>query len=186
MRYPAPFVPRALTFEVPERMDSTGRALTPLDEAHVVGLCERLRRDGIEAVSVCLLWSIVNPAHERAVEELLAQHLPGVPVTLSHRVSSSIREFRRASAAAIDASLKPLMGRYLGTLADGLAAEGFKGQLLVTTSQGGMLPAHVVAEMPILSIKLRPVHGARRGPLVRGEDRWRGGRHRCRHWRHDL
>lgn len=156
VRYPKPYVPRALTFEVSERTDSTGRALTPLDEAGVIALCGRLRDEAVEAVAVCLLWSIVNPEHELAVGRLLAEHLPGVPVTLSHRVSSSIREFRRASAASIDASLKPLMGKYLGTLAAGLAAEGFAGQLLVSTSQGGMLPASEVAEMPILSINSGP------------------------------
>jgi N-methylhydantoinase A len=84
--YPEPYVPRALTFEVPERIGPAGDVVEALDESAVVETCGRLSAAGIEAVGVCLLWSIVNPAHEARVGELLSQHLPGVPVTLSHRL----------------------------------------------------------------------------------------------------
>ena len=46
---------------------------------------------GNAAVGVCLLWSIANPAHEDKVGELLARHLPGVAVTLSHRLNPIVR-----------------------------------------------------------------------------------------------
>ena len=154
--YPKAYVPRALTFEVAERIDSTGAVVTPLNQAALRQICARLREERIEAIGVCLLWSIVNPDHERIVGNILAEELPGVPVTLSHVINSTMREYRRASAAAIDASLKPIMSRYLGTLEARLRAEGFAGQLLVTTSQGGMLPAADVGERPILSINSGP------------------------------
>ena len=126
--YPKPYVPRSLTFEVPERINASGQIVTPLDLEALRGVCEQLRAEGIEAVAVCLLWSIVNPVHERRVAEVLAEALPSVPVTLSHAINSTMREYRRASAAAIDASLKPIMGRYLGTLEQRLRSEGFAGQ----------------------------------------------------------
>jgi len=69
----------------------------------------KLKEAEVEAVAVCLLWSIVNSNHENRVGELLDEHLPGVPYTLSHILNPSLREYRRASSAAIDASLKPLM-----------------------------------------------------------------------------
>ena len=71
---------------------------------------------------MCLLWSIVNPVHEERVGELLAERLPGVPFTLSHRLNPIIREYRRASSTAIDASLKPLMQGHLDEMADDLQA----------------------------------------------------------------
>ena len=112
--YPEPYVPRALTFEVPERIGADGRVLCRLEESADPGHRPGAgRADGVEAVGVCLLWSIVNPQHELRIGELLAEHLPGVAVTLSHAVNPSIREYRRASAACIDASLKPLMAEYL-------------------------------------------------------------------------
>jgi N-methylhydantoinase A len=105
---------------------------------------------------VCLLWSTVNPVHELRVGELLEQHLPGVPYTLSHALNPSLREYRRAASAAIDASLKPLMSRYLATLETRLRDAGFAGRLLVVTASGGVLDAETMAAAPIHSINSGP------------------------------
>ncbi|MEL0145273.1 MAG: hydantoinase/oxoprolinase family protein, partial [Alphaproteobacteria bacterium] len=154
--YPDPYVPRALTFEVPERINSAGNVYTPLDEGAVVEIIARLAETEVEAVAVCFLWSIYNPAHELRVGELLEEHLPGVPFSLSHQLNPALREYRRASATVIDASLKPLMGRYLGGLTERLDAAGFAGRTLVLTSQGGMLDAHDLAQKPIHAINSGP------------------------------
>lgn len=154
--HPQPYVPRALTFEVPERIDSAGRVHTPLDVAAVLAIIEQLRAAEVESVGVCFLWSIRNPAHELRVGELLAEHLPDVPFTLSHRLNPALREYRRASSTVIDASLKPLMSRYLGGLTEQLAKAGFGGRTLVLTSQGGMLDARDIADKPIHAINSGP------------------------------
>src|SRR3954469_25870853 len=62
--YPEPYVPRALTFQVPERVGAAGEVVKPLDEDAVVSVAARLAAAEVEAVGVCLLWSIVNPVHE--------------------------------------------------------------------------------------------------------------------------
>ena len=85
--YPRPYVPRRLTFEVDERIDYRGDVVRPLDMVGVVRTARQLVELGVEAVGVCLLWSIVNPRHELAVGELLARALPDVPFTLSHRLN---------------------------------------------------------------------------------------------------
>ena len=154
--YPDPYIPRALTFQVPERCLASGDIHRPLDEPATVAIIEQLGALGIEAVAVSLLWSIVNPAHELRVGELLDEHLPGVPYTLSHRLNPSLREYRRTSSTAIDASLKPLMSRFFSRLAERLAAEGFSGRLLIMTSSGGVLDAASVAQTPIHSIGSGP------------------------------
>ena len=117
---------------------------------------ERLRAAEVEAVGVCFLWSIRNPTHELRVGELLAEHLPHVPFTLSHRLNPALREYRRASSTVIDASLKPLMSRYLGGFTEQLAKAGFRGRTLVLTSQGGMLDARDIADKPIHAINSGP------------------------------
>ncbi|MBT3550280.1 MAG: hydantoinase/oxoprolinase family protein [Rhodospirillaceae bacterium] len=154
--YPEPYIPRALTFEVPERMDGEGNVVLALDEAAVMDIIGALNAQKIEAVAVCFLWSIANPAHETRVGELLAQHMPEVPVSLSHILNPALREYRRASAVAIDASLKPLMERYLGSLTERLTAAGFQGRTLVLTSQGGMIDAMELASEPIHAINSGP------------------------------
>lgn len=147
--YPKPYTPRALTFEIPERIDARGGILQPLDEAATLAICEQLRAQDVGAVAVCLLWSPVNPVHERRIGELLEQHLPGIPYSLSHRLNPVPREYRRASAACIDASLKPLMRCYMGSLARRLESAGFRGRVLVVTSKGGAMDAAEVAQAPI-------------------------------------
>lgn len=154
--YPKPYIPRALTFEIPERVLADGSVDIPLDEAAALDVIARLKVEKVEAVAVSLLWSVVNPAHEKRLGELLAEHLPGVPVTLSHEVNPILREYRRTSAAAIDASLKPLMTAYMETLEARLRDAGFGGRVLVLTSQGGVLDAADVARQPIHSINSGP------------------------------
>jgi N-methylhydantoinase A len=154
--YPEPYVPRSLTFEVPERIGPEGQTIRALDEAVVRAIGGRLRELGVEAVAVCLLWSIVNPAHELRVGELLAETVPELPVTLSHQLNPCLREYRRASSAAIDASLKPVMTEYLAGLKERMRAEGFGGRLLVVTSGGGALDAEDVAAAPIHSLNSGP------------------------------
>lgn len=154
--YPAPYVPRGLTFEAQERMLSDGTALIPLDEAALIATLGEIAAAKVEAVAVMLLWSTLHPAHERRIGALIERHLPGVPYSLSHAVNATLREFRRASSAAIDASLKPLMAKYLGTLADRLKVAGYAGQVMVLTSAGGMVEASDVAASPIGAINSGP------------------------------
>ena len=154
--YPEPYVPRSLTYEVPERVAYDGTVTEPLDEAAIIEIIEGLKQHDVEAVGVCLLWSIVNPAHELRVGALLERHLPGVPYTLSHVLNPSLREYRRASSTCIDASLKPLMGDYLGGLESRLRGAGFGGRVLVVTTQGGAMDAADMAHAPIHSINSGP------------------------------
>lgn len=156
LAFPDPYVPRALTFEIPERIDYSGTVLTPLDEAQVLRVIEQLHDLRVEAVACCLLWSISNPDHELRVGELLDQHMPGVPYTLSHQLNPSLREYRRAISAAMDVSLKPMMTRYLGSMQQRLRDAGFKGRLMVQTSQGGMADAGALAKTPIHSLNSGP------------------------------
>jgi N-methylhydantoinase A len=154
--YPEPYVPRSLTFEIPERIGPAGEVVRPLDEAAATDLIKTLSRHGVEAVAVCLLWSIMNPIHELRVGELLAEHLPGVPTTLSHQLNPCLREYRRASSACIDASLKPVMTRYIAGLRRRIEDAGFKGRVLIVTSAGGALDAEDVAATPIHSLNSGP------------------------------
>ncbi len=154
--YPEPYVSRALTFEIDERVLPDGTVLTALDEPAARRVLAGLRNLDVEAVAVCLLWSIVNPEHERRLGTMIEEILPGVPYTLSHVLNPSLREYRRASSACIDASLKPLMGAYMRNLEGRLREAGFLGRVLVVTSQGGVMDAADAADAPIHLINSGP------------------------------
>ena len=156
--YPEPYVPRHLTFEIRERVTAEGTVLVPLHETSTREVLARLRAQRVEAVAVCFLWSIANPAHEIAVGRLLERELPGVPFTLSHEVNPIVREYRRASSASIDASLKPLMQQHLREMEADLRAAGLEGELLPAISLGGV--------MHIDGVIARPIHMVRSGPSL--------------------
>jgi len=154
--YPEPYIPRSLSFEVEERIASDGSVVLPLNEESVLTIIDQLKELEVEAVAVCLLWSPVEQKHEQRIGQLLLQHLPGVPFTLSSQLNPILREYRRASAAAIDASLKPLMMRYIGDLTQRLTDLGFSGSVQILTSFGGVKMADEIARAPIQLLQSGP------------------------------
>ncbi len=158
-----PYVPRSLTVEVAERINAEGGVERALDEAAVRRSLKRLKKLGVEAVAVCLLWSIKNRAHEARIGELIEHEMPGIPYTLSHRLNPILREYPRASSTAIDASLKPRMQAHLGELQSDLKEIGFAGELLVSTVSGGVMHVEDVAERPIYMVKSGPAMAPRAG-----------------------
>jgi len=147
--YPAPYVPRHLTFGVPERVNAEGGIETPLDEDAVARAVARMRDWGVEAIAVALIWSIANPAHEVRIGEIIAREWPSVPFSLSHQVSPTLREYRRFSATAIDASLKPIVQRSIAEVESRLAANGFSGVLTLVTSNGGRTSTREILAKPV-------------------------------------
>lgn len=156
MVYPEPYIPRSHTFEITERVSSERDVTVPLDKAQARQVLETLKRRNFEAVAVCFLWSIANPENELAMAALLDEILPGVPYTLSHQLVPIIREYRRASATAIDASLKPLMQEHLREMNGDLRDAGYEGEILVSTSVGGCLHVDELIERPIHTVKCGP------------------------------
>ena len=149
MDYPLPYIPRRLTIELGERIDAEGGVVLPLDESEARAAIRRLIDDNVKAIAVAFLWSIANPAHEKRVGALIEEMAPGLPYSLSHVVSPSVREYRRTSATALDASLKPIVNEAVRTLFDRLKAEGFGGVLTLVTSSGGQTSPKDILAKPI-------------------------------------
>jgi len=156
VEYPDPYIPRSLTFEIPERVHFDGSIGKKLETIKLEKLITNLKKLKVEAVAVCLLWSTINPKHELELEKYLKKNLPNIPVSLSHKVNPILREYRRASSTSIDASLKPLMSKYLNNLSNSLLKKGFKGKFFMVTSQGGVLDLQSSANTPIHLINSGP------------------------------
>ena len=157
---PPPLVPRRLRFPVRERIDAQGRVLAPLDEEGVAALAERLMAERIEAVAVGFLHSFTNPAHERRAGEILAEHLPGVPITLSCEVSPEMREYERFSTACANAYVQPQIGHYLANLETLLRREGFACPLFLMLSGGGLTAVETAIRFPVRLVESGPAGGA--------------------------
>ena len=156
LSYPAPFVPRVRTRAVRGRIDAAGAERTALEEGDVLAAVEDFRKLGVDAVAVCLLWSVVNGTHETRVGEIVRDVWPEVPVTLSHRLNPIAREYRRAVSAAIDAALRPVVSAYVQALDRGLRESGYRNELMIANCLGGMMPPDEIAARPIYSVMSGP------------------------------
>ena len=168
IRLPAPFpiVPRHKRLGVTERIDYLGRVQIPLNEDECRQAAVRLRELEVESVAVCLLFSFMNPEHERRVREILGEELPDVPVTLSCEVLPQVREFERLSTTIVNAYTRPKVERYLKALQEGLNGEGFAGELFMMHSNGGMVHVDYAADHSVELLLSGPAGGVVAGAQV--------------------
>jgi N-methylhydantoinase A len=157
---PKPLAKRRHCFEVSERIDAYGRVLAPLDEAEVRKVAAAIRAiPEIEAVAVCLLFSYLNPAHERRVKEILAAELPDKVLSISYEVLPKWREYERASTTIADAYLKPIVSRQLIAMRERLDAADITAPTVIIKSNGGEMSITAAAGAPVNMVLSGPTGG---------------------------
>ncbi|MEM8882406.1 MAG: hydantoinase/oxoprolinase family protein [Pseudomonadota bacterium] len=154
-----PVIPRDLRLEVPERIDAAGHVVTPLDEAALREAVMHLRDVGCEALVIHFLHAYANPAHELRAAEIAAALWPNDFITMGHGLLSETREFERGVTAAVNASVQPLLERYMARLRDELAAKGYPGDVLVMNGNGGMVSSKRVAREAAKTVMSGPASG---------------------------
>jgi N-methylhydantoinase A len=160
LELPKPLVPRSLRFELNERIFADGSVHEALDVAEVIDLIERLKADGIEAVAVSLIHAYQNPAHERRVAQLLAEHAPDMIVSISSDVVPELREYERTSTTVANVYVRPIIVHYLNRLIEELAASGVGGSFFIMLSSGGVCTPETAADYPIRLVESGPAAGA--------------------------
>ncbi len=131
----------------------------PLDEDEARLLASSLRGLRPESVAVCLLHAHVNPDHERRLGEILRAELPGVPVTLSSEILREQQEYERTATTVVNAYVRPLMERYLGSIRSGLDEAGIAAPLTLMQSSGGVMSAGDGACRPVYALESGPAAG---------------------------
>ncbi|MDP6871933.1 MAG: hydantoinase/oxoprolinase family protein [Alphaproteobacteria bacterium] len=161
-----PLVQRRHRKVVAERLSPPdGAVLTPLDEDAVRVAARELRDAGVEAIAVCFLFAYINSDHEDRAAEIIAEEYPGCFVTTSSTVSPQFREFERFTTAAINAFIGPKVRTYVQDLEGALADNGFKAELHVMGSNGGVATGAMVSERPILTLLSGPAAGVLGGAM---------------------
>jgi N-methylhydantoinase A len=154
-----PLIPRELRLEVPERMDAEGLPVIPLDEAAVREAVRRLIDAGCESLVIHFLHSYINPAHERRALEIARESWPNRYVTAGHTLLSEYREYERGVTAAVNASVQPVLDRYLERLRSELKRRGFAKDLLVMQGNGGTVSSAIAAEAAVNTVMSGPASG---------------------------
>ncbi|MBI3455718.1 MAG: hydantoinase/oxoprolinase family protein [Candidatus Rokubacteria bacterium] len=156
---PPPLVERHLRMEVDERINARGDVLRPLDVADVERALDRLLREGIEVLAVCLINAYANPVHEEAITAIARRRAPHLPVSTSADILPELREYERTSTTVINGYVMPVVRRYLRTLREGLDGIGIPAPLLIMQSNGGLMSAEAAARLPMHIIESGPAAG---------------------------
>ncbi len=156
---PLPIAQRRRRIGVPERLDFEGRVLVPLDEDAVRAALDRLQQLGCESLAVVFLFSFLNPTHELRVREIAAEECPGLPLSLSHEVMPAAPEFERTSTTLVNAYVAPKIQRYLSHLVERLRRSGYRHELRVMQSNGGIMTPEYVYKRPVTVLGSGPAGG---------------------------
>jgi N-methylhydantoinase A len=149
---PAPYVPRALRFGVPCRVDRNGNIVTELNETELAKIIDRLRGEKIEAVAVCFLFSFLQDKHEEQVRQRIKAALPDIDVVLSSEILREFREFQRTSTTVFAAYVAPVLRRYIGSLVKRLESQRITSPLYIFQSNGGIARPDVLMRNPALTL----------------------------------
>ena len=156
---PPPLVPRALRFEVAERIDAAGDELLPLDEEAVAAAARRLGEAGVQAVGICFLHAYLRDAHERRAAEIVRGILPEAYVSTSSEVLPEFREYERFSTTVINAYVGPRMERYLERFLARLTGIGVTVPPYTIHSNGGLMSVETVRAFPVRTCLSGPAAG---------------------------
>ncbi|MDW3205965.1 MAG: hydantoinase/oxoprolinase family protein [Alphaproteobacteria bacterium] len=154
-----PLIPRELRLEVPERLDVDGNIVTPLDEEAVRKAAEALRDMGCESLLIHFLHAYRDPSHEQRAKAIALKVWPNQYVTAGHEVLSEFREYERGVTAAVNASVQPILERYLARLLDGLRGRDYERDLLVMQGNGGTVSSEAICRMAVNTVMSGPASG---------------------------
>jgi N-methylhydantoinase A len=163
-----PLVPRDLCFEVPERLDATGKVLLELDESRMAEIAQKLEKQNIRSAAICFLHSYVNPSHEERAEQILRKHAPNAVLSVSSGICPEFREYFRASTTVVNACVKPVVANYLEGIETQLKKQETKAELLIMQSNGGVLTFEQAADRPVYMVESGPAAGVIAANFIAG------------------
>jgi N-methylhydantoinase A/oxoprolinase/acetone carboxylase beta subunit len=140
---PEPLIGKDLIVGVNERVDSTGAIVRPLHEDSLIEKIHYLVDQGVRGFVVSLLWSFLNPAHERRIRELIEReyhpaYLGAMPVFLSSDVAPRIYEYPRTMMTVLNAYLHQSMYEELSGIGDELRDRRYGRPMMMIHNTGGM------------------------------------------------
>ncbi|MFT4183223.1 MAG: hydantoinase/oxoprolinase family protein [Rhizobium sp.] len=158
-RSPAPFVPRHLRFEVRERLDASGKVITPLELSDLRPIIAQCKIEKIEAVAILFLHSYTNPHHEILCANALAAALPDVTICASYEVSRQWREYERSNTVVLNAYVQPIIRRYFERLEASLMQRDLTCPYYAMQSNGGIATFEQAVGSPLTLVESGPAGG---------------------------
>ena len=155
-----PLVKRRNRIPVTERiLPPDGRIGTPLDENDVLEAVRIFKKRGIRSVVIGFLFSFMNDEHEQRARAIVEREMPEAYVCCSSDVANVLREYERFSTAAMNAFIGPKTSVYLTNLRDQLARQGFRANLRLIQSNGGVSTVEACSKRAVNILMSGPAGG---------------------------
>jgi N-methylhydantoinase A len=154
-----PLIARHRRLEVTERSDYQGHIVQPIDAQEVEAKARELLAKGVEAVVVSYLHAYANPTNEQHTRQVLERIWPNPYIVLGSEVLPEFREFERTSTAVVSAYVQPLIDRYLRSLVEQLRAKGYRRDILLIQSNGGVMSLEVSRRFSVNTVLSGPAAG---------------------------
>lgn len=156
---PEPLAALEDTIEVSGRMDAFGNEIRPVDETQVRKALKALKKQDIEAITICLMNSYVNGVHETQIAKIAQEVFPKLTISISHEVLPEMMEYERALTTVANSSVRPVVGQYVRNLETELRKMGMQGQLNLLRSDGGLMSAAKSQTNPVNLLMSGPAGG---------------------------
>jgi N-methylhydantoinase A len=156
---PEQLVSRRRIAEVVERVDFEGDVVVNLDEGAALAAVDGLVAEGVDALTVSLLWSVRNDAHEQRIVALARERHPELFVTAAAEVSAHVGEYERTMTGVINSYIGPLMNAYVEAIETGARERGYRGRIMYAQCAGGTITAQEAQRAPIRTVHSGPVMG---------------------------
>lgn len=154
-----PLIARHRRLEVTERSDYQGHIVQPIDAQEVEAKARELLAKGVEAVVVSYLHAYANSTNEQQTRQVLERIWPNPYIVLGSEVLPEFREFERTSTAVVSAYVQPLIDRYLRSLVEQLRAKGYRRDILLIQSNGGVMSLEVSRRFSVNTVLSGPAAG---------------------------
>ncbi len=168
MQKPDPLADLELTRGVKERTNARGDIVAPMDEAHARTLIQELVDGGVESITVSLLHSYANPAHEQRLKALIQDIAGDIPVSLSSEILPEFREYERTLVTVMNAYVGPSMRRYLSRFEEKLRGVEFSPHVNIVRSDGGLMSVARASQSPVHTMLSGPAGGVSGAAFLAG------------------
>ncbi|MBI4287328.1 MAG: hydantoinase/oxoprolinase family protein, partial [Chloroflexi bacterium] len=158
-RKPDPIVQRPLIKGVKERLDYKGRVLVSLDVEETRRIVAELVSSGVESIAVSLLWSFINPVHEKQIKDIIQEISPKTYVSIASDLAPKLGEYERTSTAVIDAYIGPVNHRFVSNLDSQLRKSGLGRSPLFSQGYGGAVSPEYAIKKAVGTLSSGPAAG---------------------------
>ncbi|MCX5569890.1 hydantoinase/oxoprolinase family protein [Kaistia nematophila] len=162
-RKPTPLIPRAMCFEIDERIMADGTVVRPLDPENVAAVVDRILAEDVDGIAVSLMHAYLDPSHEQMVEAIIRAKAPHLHVSISSAICREIREYERANTTVANVYSMPRVRRYVSALRERVGSDSLVNYL---SSEGGIQDGEEAARRPVTLCVSGPAGGVLGGAFV--------------------